>query len=132
MAQCSHCKDETERYEGGDVPVCVECADLRKAGSQSSATEQDTHTCTTLFHNFLRASARYHEAMSEFESVLGQQRDGSPDSQRIKNASSNLTILRKEMMMAHHRLTEHPAASVESVFPNRPNEERNLAGNFHA
>ena len=131
MAQCSHCKDETDRYDGGDVPVCVECSDLLIAGRQSSATEQQTHTRTDLFHNFLGAMARYHEAVREFESVMGQLRSGSPDPQGIKDASSNLTSLRKEMMMAHHRLNVYPAASVESIFPGLPNDEWNLAGHFH-
>lgn len=131
MAQCSHCKDETDRYDGGDVPVCVECSDRRKAGRPSSATEQHTHTHAALFHDFLGATARYHEAIGEFEAVMGQLRSGSPDLQRIKNASSNLTILRKQMMMAHHRLHEQPAASVKSGFPDLPNEARNLAGHFH-
>jgi len=131
MAQCSHCKDETDRYDGGDVPVCVECSDLRRAGRQSSASERQTHTRTALFHDFLGATARYHEALREFESVMGQLRNGSPDPQRIKKASSNLTILRKEMMMAHHRLNENPTASVESVFPDIPNEERNLGAFSH-
>jgi len=120
MAHCSHCKDETDRYDGGDVPVCVECSDRRKAGRQSSATEQHTHTSIVLFHDFLGATARYHEAISEFELVMGQLRNASPDPRRIKNASSKLTIARKEMMMAHRRLNEHPAVSVESVFPDLP------------
>ena len=82
MAQCSHCKDETDRYDGGDVPVCVECSDRRKAGRPSSATEQHTHTHAALFHDFLGATARYHEAIGEFEAVMGQLRSGSPDLQR--------------------------------------------------
>jgi hypothetical protein len=132
MAQCSHCKDETDRYDGGDVPVCVECSDLQRVGRQPSAAEQQSHTRTALFHDFLGATARYHEAIREFESVMGQLRSGSPDPQkRIKNASKNLTILRKEMMMAHHRLNEPPATSVESVLPDLPNEDRALAGHFH-
>jgi len=122
MAHCSHCKDETDRYDGGDVPVCVECSDRRKAGRQSSATEQHTHTSIVLFHDFLGATTRYHEAISEFELVMGQSRNGSRDPKRIKDASSNLTILRRKMMIAHRRLNEHRATSVGSMFLDLPNE----------
>jgi len=123
MAHCSLCKDETERYDGGDVPVCVECSDLRKAGRPALAAVQYTQTYTALFHDFLGATAQYHEAVSRFETIVGRLRS-SPDPQRIKDASNKLTIARKEMMMAHRRLNEHPAVSVESVFPDLPNEVR--------
>jgi len=122
MAQCSDCKEETERYDGGDVPVCVECSDRRKAGCQSSASEQHAHTSIVLIHDFLVATARYHEAISEFELVMGQVRNASPDARRIKNVSGKLTIARKAMMKAHRRLSEHPAVSVQPVFPDLPND----------
>jgi hypothetical protein len=39
MAQCAYCTVETEIYEGGDVPICVECLDNRKVKRKSPATQ---------------------------------------------------------------------------------------------
>ena len=115
MAQCSHCKDETDRYDGGDVPVCVECSDLLTAERRSSTTEVQTRI--TLFRDFLEATSRYQEASREFQSVMGKLWHGSPDPKQIKTSSRNLTILRQELMRAHCRLNEDSAASWSRPFP---------------
>ena len=107
MAQCSFCREETDIYDGGDVPLCVECLDMRKGNRTPSASGQQVYDYTTLSHDFLEAAARYQEATGEFEAVTSNLRSGSPHPQRIKNASSNLTIARQEMMKAHNRLKEH-------------------------
>lgn len=31
MARCAYCKEETEIYIGGDVPICTECLDAQEA-----------------------------------------------------------------------------------------------------
>lgn len=31
MAWCAYCKEETEIYIGGDVPICTECFDAQEA-----------------------------------------------------------------------------------------------------
>jgi hypothetical protein len=31
MAWCAYCKEETEIYIGGDVPICSECFDAQEA-----------------------------------------------------------------------------------------------------
>ncbi len=31
MAWCVYCKEETEMYIGGDVPICIECFDAQDA-----------------------------------------------------------------------------------------------------
>jgi len=30
MAKCAYCRAETEKYDGDDVPVCIECRDETK------------------------------------------------------------------------------------------------------
>lgn len=107
MAQCSVCKDETEIYEGGDVPVCVECLDRLKAKRKLPASEQPIHAA--LLQDFRDAAARSDEATREFQAVMGRLPSGLPQSQRIKNASCNLTIARNRMMTAHNRLNEYIA-----------------------
>ena len=104
MAQCTFCKEETEIYDGGDVPVCVECLDRRQAKRDPSATEQHAFDYTALSHDFLEATARYHEATGEFEAVTVSCEAAHRPQQRIKIASSNLTVARKEMLKAYDRL----------------------------
>jgi hypothetical protein len=40
MAQCYLCKNETDIYDGGDIPICVECADVLKATEIPPVVEQ--------------------------------------------------------------------------------------------
>jgi hypothetical protein len=57
----------------------------------------------------LRVTARTTEANREFDCVMDQFPCGLPHpygAQRIKNASHNLSIARKEMVQAHHRLND--------------------------
>ena len=107
MAQCAYCQAETEMYDGG-VPICVVCSDTKEARSKPPATEQDIRT--TLFQDVFEATARNNDATREFEAVMGQFPSGVPHpdgAQRIKNASSSLTIARKEKMKAHNRLNDY-------------------------
>ena len=107
MALCAYCQAETELYDGGDVPICIECSDARKARRKPPATEQQIRT--TLFQDVFEATARNNEATREFEAVMGQFPSGLPHpdgAQRIKNASSILTVARKEKMKAHNRLND--------------------------
>jgi len=114
MERCAVCKaEETMLYESG-VPICLKCADAR-AKQQSAptqrkppATEQEIRR--VLLQDILELTARTNEATKEFEAVMGQIPSGlpSPDgTQRINNASSKLTIARKELMKAHTRLNEY-------------------------
>ena len=50
MAQCYLCKNETEIYDGGDVPICVECSDVRKTTEIPSVAEQHIHAA--LFQDY--------------------------------------------------------------------------------
>ncbi len=110
MARCFLCVEETEIYDGGDVPICRECLDIREAKRKPSATQQHVCDYTPLFHDFLEATAQYHEATKEFEAVMGKSRSGSPHPQRIKNVSSVLALARKKMMMTYNLLNEYIAS----------------------
>jgi len=104
MAQCAYCKAETYLYDGG-VPICLQCSAAQDAKRKPPAMEQSIRT--TLLQDMLEATARNNEASEEFESVMGQLPSGLPNPdgvQRIKNASTKLSIARKGMMTAHNRL----------------------------
>ena len=105
MAQCALCKDETEIYAGGDVPICVECSDARKAQGIPSVGEQPIRAA--LLQDFRDAAARNDEASREFQAVMGRLPSVLRHPQRINNASCNLTIARKRMMTAHRRLNDY-------------------------
>jgi hypothetical protein len=76
--------------------------------SKPSPTAQEIRN--TLFQDLLGATARNGEAMREFDEVMGQFPSGLPypdGVQRIKNASNNLSVARKEMATAHNRLNDY-------------------------
>ena len=71
MAQCALCRDETEIYAGGDIPICVECSDARKGkGMPSPVGEQPVRSA--LLEAFRDAAARNDEASREFQAVMGR------------------------------------------------------------
>ena len=105
MAKCTDCGSETELYSSG-VPICPKCSDAR-AKRKPPATEQQVRS--TLLQDVLELTARVEEASRQFNAVM-QIPSGLPHPdgvQRIKNASSKLSIARNELMKAHSRLHEH-------------------------
>jgi hypothetical protein len=108
MAQCACCKEETEFYIGGDVPICTECFDAQEAKSDRPATKDGFRNI--LLQDYLEATALNNQATWEFEAVMGQFPSGLPHpvgAQRIKNASSKLSAARERMMTAHNRLNDY-------------------------
>ena len=107
MAKCTDCGSETELYSSG-VPICVKCSDAREAKRKSPpATGQQVRN--TLLQDVLEMTARVEEATQQFNDAM-QIPSGMPypdGIQRIKNASSRLSIARNELMKAHSRLDEH-------------------------
>ena len=101
MADCAYCGAETELYESG-LPICLKCSDAREARRKPPATDQQIRA--TLLQDVIELTAR-----NEFEDLMGQIPNGThPDGiQRIKNASTKLSIARKELMKAYRRLNEH-------------------------
>ena len=111
MAACEHCGAETEMYSGG-VPLCVKCSDLWEAKRKPPATTQQISS--TLLQDVIELTARVEEATRQFNAVM-QIPSGLPHPdgvQRIKNASSKLSIARNELMKAHSRLDEHVSGTV--------------------
>ncbi len=108
MARCAYCKEETEIYIGGDVPICTECLDAHEA-------KRNTHATGDLFRNtllqeFLEAMALNNEATREFEAAMAQLPGGSQHTvgaQRIRIASRKLSTAREGMMTAHNRLNDY-------------------------
>ena len=108
MAECAYCKAETQLYDR-DVPICTHCAEARD-GSPCKPPPAEQHIGTHLLQQLLEATARSSEAARQFDSVLNQFPSGLPHpdgAQRIKSASQNLTVARKALMKAHHRLGDY-------------------------
>ena len=86
---------------------CTEISDVRKVERNPSPTEQIR---AALLQDVLEATTRNNEATREFDEVMGQIPSGLPyaeGAQRIKNASDELTIARKEMTTARNRLNDY-------------------------
>ncbi len=108
MAQCAYCHAETEMYLGGDVPICVECSDTQGRKRKPPGTEQEIRT--TLLKDLVEATSRSHQALGNLETVFSHFPSGLPPLagvQRIKNASNELSIARKEMRKAYNRLNDY-------------------------
>jgi DNA-directed RNA polymerase subunit RPC12/RpoP len=106
MAKCTDCGSETELYSSG-VPICPKCSDAREAKRKPQATVQQVRSA--LLQDVLELTARVEEATRRFNDVM-QIPSGMPHPdgvQRIKNASSKLSVARDELMKAHRRLDEH-------------------------
>jgi len=68
-----------------------------------------------LLHDILEATAQHNEARDEFEVLMSQVPSGLPHPdgvQRIKNASTKLSIARDELMKAHSRLDGYLAGGI--------------------
>jgi hypothetical protein len=106
MALCAFCKTrETDLHESG-LPICLECSEARSK-RKPPATEQQIRN--DLLQDILRSTSLTSEAAREFDCVMGQFPGGLPHphgAQRIKNASHNLSVARKEMVKAHQRLND--------------------------
>ena len=104
MAECAYCKTQTFVYYG-DVPVCINCAEAHEA--KRKPPSPDRHVRTTLFEEFVEATARVNAASEAFIAVMGDVSSEVPDgTQRIHNASRELSAARKEVMRAHTRLND--------------------------
>ena len=104
MASCATCKTETKTYDCG-VPICIACADRRE--SNRRALEADKRVRVTLVKDLVDSHARINWALDVFGAVANNIPSSHPDgTRRIRNASSELTAARKEMMKAHSRLND--------------------------
>lgn len=108
MARCTYCKTETFMYEGGDIPICIECSDAGKSNRKPTASEHEIRT--RLHQQFVTATERAKEATESFDAAIRDIPSGLPHpdgTQRIHNASRQVSVARIEMMKAHNRLNDY-------------------------
>jgi hypothetical protein len=106
VAVCSFCKTkETELYENG-FPICLGCENTRTK-SQSPATDSEMRT--TLLQDVLEWTSRAQDIAKQMEAVTAEARgmSQSDGTQHVKNASSQLTSARNELMKAQTRLAQY-------------------------
>ena len=92
MQLCARCRAEMEVYDNG-APVCPGCS-VRE----------------TLTQEVLETTVHKAEAFGKFEAIMLQTSSGLPHPdgvQRIKNASNELYIARKQMARAYARLSDY-------------------------
>jgi hypothetical protein len=96
MAECAYCKTETLIYEC-NLPVCITCANKRR------------NLKAVLFKALEEATKRAEDAGDVFLVITGEIPSGIPYSdgtQRIHNASHDLSTAREAMIKAQKRLTD--------------------------
>src|SRR5690348_7220494 len=105
MARCAYCGTHTDLADNG-VSICLKCSTARERKPKAPTTDQ---ICTILVGCIEEATAKVTVANKLFTQVVSQFASGFPHPdgiQRIKQASSELTLARKEMMTAHRRLND--------------------------
>ena len=106
MSPCSRCNRPTELHING-VAVCPTCAATEPQKGPQPVKPSRKQIQDTLVKNLAKASARAYEASEFFNTVMGDIPSGivHPDgTQRIHNASREMSAARREMMVAHNRL----------------------------
>ena len=92
-------QDRNQLYEG-KVPVCLRCADEPQEKRQAKAV---------LLKELHDATERADDASDVFLAITGEVPSGVPHpdgTQRIHNASHELTAAREALMKAHDRLND--------------------------
>lgn len=99
MALCAYCRKETELYDGG-TPVCVECA---------GAPPPPNSIANKLMRDAAAAAERADAANAAFHALMRDIPSNAPHpdgSQRLHNASRELTIARQAMLETNLRLND--------------------------
>jgi hypothetical protein len=107
MAQCAHCKTETYLYDGG-VPICIKCSDLWEAQRKPPGTEKQIRAA--LKDELAAATEQAVQASEAFLKVTAEIPSGLPHpdgTQRIHNASHEMSQARERMLLAHKRLNDY-------------------------
>ncbi len=105
MAECAFCKVETELYDGG-TPICPACADAREG--RLKGTQQQVQS--TLHSELQAAAERAKAATASFDAATREIPSGLPEpdgTQRIDNASREVSLARVYLMRAHNRLNDY-------------------------
>jgi hypothetical protein len=112
MAACIFCKSEKELCDGS-VPMCVRCSDAG-ASKRKPPTSEDQFL-NVLNRDFKAATERSKAATAAFDEATSEIPGALPHpngTQRIHDASRQVTIARMEMLRAHHRLSDFLNAGV--------------------
>ena len=107
MAKCGYCGSETELCNGG-LPICLKCSDERENKPKKPPAISKSIQ-TILVDEIVEATARANRASRDFLEVMGHIPTGFPHpdgSQRIHNASRELSMARKDLMRAHAALDD--------------------------
>jgi hypothetical protein len=105
MAECAFCKVETELHESG-LPICPACASARDG--RLKGTQQKVHSI--LHHELQAAAERAKAATASFDAASREIPSGLPEpdgTQRIHNASREVSLARVDLMRAHNRLNDY-------------------------
>ena len=108
MAACTYCGAETQLYANG-VPICLKCSDDLENKAKKKPPASSTTIRKVLVDEIVEATTRANQACKDFLEVMGTIPSGFPHpdgSQRIHNASHNLSTARKNLMQAHTRLDD--------------------------
>ena len=107
---CAH--SQAENLLDSSIPICLKCWEARATKRKPPVTADQVRT--TLIEGVLEAMALKNKASEAFEIVMGQFPSGSPNggSQRIKDASEQLSFARRGMMAAHNRLNDFLAQGI--------------------
>ena len=106
MAECAYCKTETALYENG-TPVCVVCAEAKDVNPRASRGESQIRL--KLLQEVRQATDRANTAAEGFSLIVKDlpSKLPPPDStDRITQASRELSTAREEVMRAHRRLND--------------------------
>jgi hypothetical protein len=112
MAACTFCRAEAELYDSG-LPMCAECSEAR--GLKRKPPSSQYRVLKVLQQDLDAAITRSKAATAAFDIVSSEIPSGLPHpdgTQRIHNASREVTVARMEMLRAHHRLNDYLNAGV--------------------
>src|SRR4051812_43141483 len=107
MAVCSGCGAETELHQNS-VPICPSCSGARETIPGPWSSHDPIREA--LIHKVLETTARKTEALRNFDAVMLHFPTRLPHAggvKQIENASTELSIARKEMEQAHDRLNTY-------------------------
>jgi hypothetical protein len=110
MGKCIYCGAETSLYQS-EMPLCVNCAeamDAKQTPPRRPPLNED-YVRRILLLDIAETTARAEAASAEFKMIISSIPTGIPHpdgTQRIHQASHNLSNARKDMMQAHSRLDD--------------------------
>ena len=107
MSQCAYCNEETKLYFD-EVPICPRCTSEREAKRKPARTQTEIHS--VLKDELALATEQAVEATEAFLKVTTEIPSGLPhqdSTQRIQNASHDMSQARERMALAHKRLYDY-------------------------